>query len=147
MSRVKIYWIGVIVVYTIIIFNTRKPDYFTGKFVKGKVINPDRVTRYIPPSLVDTLSVEPVVAYRVDGVDYVFRDDVAIWPPVFKEGEEVTIIYDPKDPEHAYLYWIIGYWLNITELFIGVLLSGIPYAVYLAKRRLTTREEIAESLP
>ena len=147
MSRGWIFFIVIVVLYAIFILFTRKPDFFSGKFTKGKVVNV-----YDEPYDVQRLSRDaivriPVVAYEVNGVKYLFEDNHTKWPPVYKVGEEVTIIYDPKNPANAYIYAWIGYWLNISEFFIAFLVVGIPLAVYLAVRKRTESENIGDSLP
>ena len=147
MSRGWILFIVVVVVYAIFILFTRKPDYFSAKFTKGKVT--DRFTNIydVERSQGDTIVQVPAVEYTVNGITYIFRDDHTKWLPVYRKGEEVTIIYDPENPKNAYIYALIGYWLNISEFFIVFLVVGIPAAIYLAVRKRSERETIADSLP
>ena len=147
MSRGWIFLIVVVLLYAMFILFTRTPDFFSGKFTKGKVSKLSDVTYLYRESIPDTIVLNPVVEYTVNGVKYVFHDDVANWPPVYKLGEEVTIIYDPKNPKNAYLYAWIGYWLNVSEFFIAFLVVSIPLAIYLAVRKRSERETIRDSLP
>jgi hypothetical protein len=147
MSRGWIFFIVIVVLYTIFILFTRTPDFFSGKFTKGKVTNLFEETYDVQRSSRDAIVRVPAVEYYVNGVKYLFYDDKAKWPPVYEVGEEVTIIYDPKDPANAYIYAWIGYWLNISEFFISFLVVGIPLAVYLAVRKRTERENIRDSSP
>ena len=151
MSRGWIFFIvAVVLLFAVFILFTRKPDYFSGKFTKGKVIDRYEIiytTFDIERSAQDSIVSVPAVEYTVNGVKYLFEDTRTKWLPVYKIGEDVTIIYDPKNPANAYIYAWIGYWLNISEFFIAFLVVGIPVAVYLAVRKRTESENIRDSLP
>ena len=138
MSRGVWIFIFCILGYFLVVLLTRTPDFFSGRITTGKVIS-ITVTTY--PALPirrgsrKTRINVPNVEYVVDGKTYLFFDNYCRWPPIYKEGEEVRIIYDPLNPQKSYLFSLIGYWINLSELIVGSFIVGIPLAIYLAVKK------------
>jgi hypothetical protein len=124
--------IGIIVLYSIVILFTRTPDFVSGKFTKGTVVTISEEAVYTGTRSGSVTKRVPVVDYVVNGRQYQFYDNSANWPPVYKEGQTVTMIYDPDDPRNACIFALIGYWLNISEVMVALFVLGIPAAIYFA---------------
>jgi hypothetical protein len=134
MSRNKKVFLATLSAYFVVVLFTRKPDFFSGKIVNGKVIR--IAERVIPRGDIGTSTIYvPDVEFIVAGETYTAMDYDAVLPPIYKEGDIVRVIYDPKEPRNCYIFSLIGYWINISELFIAALVLTIPAATYQALRK------------
>ena len=137
----KVTWILVVSIagYVAVLLFTRTPDFFSSRITKGKVIGVTTVDHRLLPSRRQgrrkATIYSPYVAYEAGGKTYSFSDDNARWPPIYGEGDQVKIIYDPKNPQNSYMFSLIGYWLNISEIFIALFVIGLPIAVYSALKK------------
>ena len=132
MSGIKWFIISITVGYIIVILFTRTPDFFSGKIVDGKVVRITEVKRLTGKgSRTATINI-PDVEYVVNGKTYIFFDNECTWPPIYEVGDEVKVIYDPESPNISYMFSLIGYWINLSEIFIASLITFIPLAIYFA---------------
>ncbi len=114
---------------------TRQPDYFDSEFAQATMVN-----------WPDTSNGKPVLmAEYSDGyklhhikVDYLFRDH--------QLGEKLTIVYEPKNPELAQEYAIMGYWMGWGELIWSLLLLGLSWGVAVSVTQNPTPEALLEQL-
>ena len=124
-----------LIIYSVFVFLTRTPDFATSEFIHGKVVMVFEEEFPGSKSSQRPIIYVPVVEYVVNGKTYEFSDETCRWPPIYQVGETVTIIYNPENPHDAYLFALIGYWINISELFGALLVFGIPSAIYLALQK------------
>ncbi len=132
MSRTKWFIIFIVIGYFTVILFTRTPDFFSGKIVEGKVVRITEVKRLTGKGSRSATINVPDVEYVVDGKTYVFFDNECTWPPIYEVGDEVKVIYDPESPNISYMFSLIGYWINLSEIFIAGLFIAIPLALYFA---------------
>lgn len=69
----------------------------------------------------------PVIEFEAtDGQTYTFEGDNASYPPAYKVGEEVRVIYDPADPSNALINKASERWLFpiiiIPAMFFGMII-------------------------
>ena len=53
----------------------------------------------------------PVIEFEANGQTYTFEGDNASYPPEYKVGEEVRVLYNPADPSNAQIYKFSERWL------------------------------------
>lgn len=88
-------------------------DRTTRQHVTGTVVTNVRRSR----------SYRPVVEYEVEGTRYAVTGVVGNSDPVFKVGEQVTLLVDSKEPREAR----IDHW---TESAFGILFGGFFFIVF-----------------
>lgn len=68
-------------------------------------------------------SSHPVVRFSTArGAKFVFTDKAGSYPPDYQVGEEVEVLYDPKNPEQAAIQRWMSIWMG-PALFIAI---GLP---------------------
>ncbi|MVM37573.1 DUF3592 domain-containing protein [Spirosoma sp. HMF3257] len=79
------------------IYHSHQQLVKNGIMTKGVVISMHRMNPHEYP-------VAPSIRYRIqDGRELVFHSSEGRNPPAYQIGEEVTLYYDPKNPEHVEL--------------------------------------------
>lgn len=73
----------------------------------------------------DHSSVAPVVEFHIEGERHEFRSWLSTSPPQFDVGEKVTVLYDPRDPQHARIESFVTLWL------FPVIFGGIGAVMFL----------------
>ncbi len=67
----------------------------------------------------------PVVSYSVEGKSYTHRSELSTSLPSFKVGDQVTILYDPNNPQNSE---IEGYRIgSFLALLLGII--GLVFGV------------------
>jgi hypothetical protein len=61
----------------------------------------------------------PVIEFVADGQTFSFEGDNASDPPAYKVGEEVSILYDPADPNTAQINKWTERWLFLAALILN----------------------------
>jgi hypothetical protein len=98
-----IYWVLFFLVYLPL---TREPDFFSSNRTKGIVIN-NWEAKFGYGRRSET-HINPIVQYHVDSIAYLFSpDDSKNYFGLFKEGEEVTIIYEKNNPGNSAILSLI----------------------------------------
>ena len=68
----------------------------------------------------------PVIEFEANGQTYTFEGDNASYPPAYRVGEEVRVIYDPTDPNTALINKASERWLFpviiIPAMFFGMII-------------------------
>jgi hypothetical protein len=73
----------------------------------------------------------PVIEFTVEGQTYSFEGDTASYPPDYAVGEEVSVLYDPNDPDTAQINKWIERWLfpiiiipamSVTAIVVNIVL-------------------------
>jgi len=136
MSRNRIVFLSIFCLYFIVVLFTRKPDFFSGKLTHGKVVR--IAEKVVPTDNLNPIIYVPDVEFIVGGETYTAMDYDAIWPPIYKEGDSVRVIYDPENPRNCYIFSMIGYWINMSELMIAGIILTIIGAIYLALKKNTS---------
>lgn len=80
----------------------------------------------------------PVVRFTTnEGRTVEFVSSVSSKPPAYKIGEEVEVLYDPKDPWHAEIDSFVSLWLLPSILFLpgGVFFMIGSVMIYLRKKK------------
>lgn len=123
-----IYWVLFFLVYLPL---TREPDFFSSNRTKGIVIN-NWEAKFGYGRRSET-HVNPIVQYHVDSIAYLFSpDDRKNYFGLFKEGEEVTIIYEKNNPGKSAILSLIVYWVDYIEIAMALLIISIISILYSA---------------
>lgn len=84
----------------------------------------------------------PVVSYTVEGRSYTHRSELSTSPPSFKVGDQVTILYDPNNPQSSAIegYRVgsfVALLLGIIGLVFGLVtvIMVVIHSVLLRRRR------------
>lgn len=114
---------------------SRQPDYFDGEKAKGNIhFSRDSATGNLYPAAVYQIN---KVSYSVNA-SYLFR--------TYKEGEQVSIIYEVSRPEKAAVYGIWGYWFKWSEILFSLVLLIGTFQVAVAITKNPTPESLIEQL-
>jgi hypothetical protein len=82
---------------------SRNPDYFESEFTKGVIVQTSNRTKQ--------------VQYSVGNYNY--KRSIESWgASQFKQGQHVSVIYNPSIPTEGSLYSFFSYWLKLKELLI-----------------------------
>lgn len=95
-----------VVCFALYILFSRVPDYFESQRVSGKVALATYSSEKQQPYL--------VVKYPVGDRVYSFKTSQWLLTK-YREGDVVTIIYDPANPRVSSLYSFLGYWFLWEE--------------------------------
>jgi hypothetical protein len=72
----------------------------------------------------------PVVAYTVAGQTYNYRSDVTSSLSLFKVGEQVTILYQPSNPQNAEIEgYSVGLLLTLIFGIIGLVFIVVTLVI------------------
>lgn len=121
--------------YSLYILFSRQPDYFDGvKDIATIHFNIDSATTKL----------QPFAIYRSDkktysvNVGYLFR--------TYKEGEQVTVIYETSQPEKGAVYSWWGYWITWGETLFSIVLAVLFYQIAIAITKNPSPESLMEQL-
>lgn len=98
-----------IVCFCCYVLFSRVPDYFDGDFTKG----------IVSKAIFSVKDKHPVltVDYLVGNENFKYITDQWFLTS-YKQGQVVTMIYNPSNPKIASVYGIVGYWIKWDELFL-----------------------------
>lgn len=97
---------------------SRVPDYFDGEFTKGMVARATFSVKHSHPVL--------VIDYKVGHENFTYTTN-RWFLTRYKQGQTVTMIYNPSNPAIASMYALIGYWVKPDELFFTVIVFIILF--------------------
>lgn len=102
-----------------------------GAVVTGTVI------RNVEVDSDDGTSYKPVIEYEVDGATYTYESINSSSPPAYRVGQEVSLRYNPDDPEDARINNLFELWLMPAILGPAALLLAVVINVgyFIAWRR------------
>ena len=66
--------------------------------------------------------VNPVVMFTIDTVAHEFYYEDINYLGLYDKGDRVTVIYERNNPSNARILALIGYWINMSELFIAFII-------------------------
>ncbi|MFY8090493.1 MAG: DUF3592 domain-containing protein [Chitinophagaceae bacterium] len=90
---------------------TREPDFFESEKITVSII--DSNSHYKANYIIENKT------YTVNA-NYLFKQ--------FKNGEKITVLYNPQKPQLANIYSVWGYWLRWEELLVSTfLIIGLYY--------------------
>ncbi len=90
----------------------------------------------------DSLSYKPVVSFVDEkGNTFEFESDVSSNPPEFVKGQTVSIVYDPANPQSAYIddfasRWMVSLILGFMSLIFGGIGGGMLLYEYLHAKKI-----------
>ncbi len=119
-----------LIVFTVVIFCSRTPHFFTGKLTKGVVA--DFTTKMIhgkgrpvesnPFPVVAFTPKNDSIIYHADlGDNFIFRK--------MSIGDSVTIIYNPNLPGEASYYSFPYYWIGMIEIWAGLFVLAFVFII------------------
>jgi len=116
-------WVAYWILFIIYLGNTRTPDYLTGQKTEGEVID---VYGFVVRGGKGWAKKKcPVVRYYVDSVEYRYYDEKQSYLGLYSKRDKVTMIYNPDFPGEACIFGLIGYWINISEILVALLIIAI----------------------
>ena len=79
----------------------------------------------------------PVVVFLThDEQEITFTSSFGNRPPAFQMGEEVTVLYDPENPRHAYIHSFMQFWgVAVLCLGMGSMLAALPTIMLVGQAR------------
>lgn len=90
---------------------TREPDFFESEKITVSII--DSNNHYKANYIIENRT------YTINA-NYLFKR--------FKNGEKITVLYNPQKPQLANVYSVWGYWLRWEELLVSIfLIIGLYY--------------------
>lgn len=90
---------------------TREPDFFESEKITVTII--DSNNHYKANYIIENRT------YTINA-NYLFKR--------FKNGEKITVLYNPQKPQLANVYSVWGYWLRWEELLVSIfLIIGLYY--------------------
>jgi hypothetical protein len=120
---VATFWIVYWCFFIIYVLMSRTPDYFSGTKAPGRVVDIYKRITYHKGSYV--IHKDPIVSFYVDSVEYKWSTEDMNLMGWYSVGDKVTMIYNPNNPNEAYMVTFFGYWFQITEVFIAFLIVAI----------------------
>jgi hypothetical protein len=75
----------------------------------------------------------PVIEFEANGQTYSFESDNASYPPAYEVGEEVSVLYDPADPNTAQINKWTERWLVPVILVPAMLLTALVVNIVLIR--------------
>jgi hypothetical protein len=97
---------------------SRVPDYFEGEYVDGVVIKATFSAKERRPVL--------AVKYNVGGEKFSYTS-YNWYLASHKQGDKITMIYNPSHPEITSVYAFIGYWITLRELLYTSLIFVVLF--------------------
>jgi hypothetical protein len=85
----------------------------------------------------------PVIEFNVDGQTYSFDGENASYPPAYEVGEEVSVLYDPADPNTAQINKWTERWLFPIIIIPAMIFTALLVNFFLI-RAFWRNEEIEE---
>ena len=71
-----------------------------------------------------------IIEYNVDGRKYEYKQGTEVLFKKMEPGDSIEMIYDPEDPEKAYIYSFFGFWWRVPTLIIVALIVGVWIGVF-----------------
>lgn len=68
------------------------------------------------------------------------------YPFLYKQGEQVSVIFETADPSNATSYGLLGYWLTFGELIASLVVVIVLYYVAVTITSNPTPEALLEEL-
>jgi hypothetical protein len=131
---VKLIIILYIVCFPVYILFSRRPDYFDGEKTTATIHFIDDSAHQITPHAVYSIN---KINYSINAA-YLFRS--------YKEGEQVTVIYETSQPAKGTVYKIWGYWIKWGEVLFSVVFLIIMFRVAVAITSNPTPQALMEQL-
>ena len=75
----------------------------------------------------------PVIEFEVDGRTYSFEGGTASNPPAYHLNEEVTVLYDPADPNTAQIDKFLERWLMPILLIPSMICTSIIVTFFMVR--------------
>ena len=69
----------------------------------------------------------PVIEFEANGQTYTFEGDNASYPPAYRVGEEVRVIYDPADPSTALINKPSERWLFPVIIIPAMIFGSVIF--------------------
>jgi hypothetical protein len=122
----------------------------TSSFIQRSQSAPGRVTALEPVTGQDsgsnrTINYAPVFSFKAaDSKTYSVTSSTSSNPPGFEVGDDVTVLYNPEDPQQARIntfgqLWLVPVILGSTGTVFFIIASGFVFALRtLARRALAT---------
>lgn len=115
---------------------SRDPDYFDSEFAQATlVLKKDSYT------LKDALTAE-----FSDGYKQFYVGDILDNYSGHRQGDKITVIYEPKNPRGAKQYSFRKYWMTIQEFFWSLLLLAVSWSAAYSITQNPTPEALLEQL-
>lgn len=114
---------------------TRVPDYFDSDYIQGIVSKATFSEKENRPEL--------VVDYNVGSERLQYRTDMWFLAS-YKQGDAVTIVYNPANPSVACIYAVIGYWIKWPEL---IFTAGFFILLFIAAKSIAGKNNDEPSSP
>jgi hypothetical protein len=75
----------------------------------------------------------PVIEFNVNGQSYTFEGGNASYPPAYEVGEQVSVLYDPADPETAQINKWTERWLFPIIIIPAMLFAALLVNFFLIR--------------
>jgi hypothetical protein len=132
---IKLIGILYIVCFPVYILFSRQPDYFDGETTKAIIhFHNDSTTHKSQPFGIYTVN-ERNYAIRAA---YLFRS--------YKEGENITIIFEASQPAKGAVYSVWGYWLRWGEILFSIIFLVVMFRIAVTITSNPTPESLIEQL-
>lgn len=132
---IKLIIILYIVCFSVYVLFTRQPDYFDGEKTNATI-------HFVRDSF--THQLQPYAVYNVNKINlsvnaaYLFRN--------YKEGDQITVIYEASQPAKGAVYSVWGYWIRWGEVLFSTILLIVMFRVAIAITSNPTPEALIEQL-
>lgn len=73
--------------------------------------------------------INPAIDYNIDGMQYQISPMYSNYLGLYSPGDKVTVIYKEGDPHSAKVLALIGYWINISEIFVAFIVICLISAI------------------
>lgn len=90
-------------------------------------------------------SYRPVVTFDAEGQEHTFTGRVGSDPPQYEVGEQVDVLYDPRDPSAARLASGFAYWFELIFGLVALVLVTVGGALIVTWSRRATLRRLAGS--
>jgi len=71
-----------------------------------------------------------VIEYQVDGRKYEYSQGTEVIFKKMEQGDSIEMLYDPENPEKAYIYSFFGFWWRVPTLIILGVIVGVWIGVF-----------------
>ena len=75
----------------------------------------------------------PVIEFEANGLTYSFEGDTASYPPEYKVGEEVRVLYNPENPNNAQINKASERWLMPVIVIPAMVLTSIIFTFFMVR--------------
>lgn len=132
---IKLVIILYIICFPVYILFSRQPDYFDGEKTTATI-------RFLNDSV--THNLQPFAVYTVNKNSYAIN--VAYFFKSYKEGENVTVIYEASQPAKGAVYSVWGYWLRWGEILFSIIFLVVMFRIAVTITSNPTPEALIEQL-